>query len=390
MTVLNNSAAGSDIESAQQTSAVEETQQRTITGADVLETLVSSTEAQESETERLKREKMEDLQNKYLLTMSDEFPPEECLMELHGISFLAKGDIHAIKAKQKQGKSHTIAIMIATLLGCNYFSIKGKLSNPKVIYFDTEQKPADTQDIYRKVLSMAGLPQEDCLDRLQFWTIESMPFGEMMTNVKFIVEYQKPDVVFIDGFVDLLENFNDIDTSKKFVNETRSMATTYDCAIMGVLHTNKDPNDHNMRGHAGTMLAQKCALVLECSKDDSNNVTVKCTDSRKVPLADWSFTWDEDSNLIPADDIVAQQKAKAEIRKQEEKALKKQKEVEARFAPARDIMKGHPGSMLRAELAALLVERTGKSRTTCSNLITSWIKSGKLIEVAEDYVALPV
>ena len=47
--------------------------------------------------------------NKHLISVEDEYPPEVCLLTVDGVPFFAKGDISAIKAKQKQGKTNAIS-----------------------------------------------------------------------------------------------------------------------------------------------------------------------------------------------------------------------------------------------------------------------------------------
>jgi len=364
-------------------------QQKDLSSSLLVKELVEASANEVSEQEAERKRRLKELRESYLLNLKKQYPPEVCLMQVGGVPGFAKGDLAAIKAKQKQGKTHAIAVIIAVLLGCKKFRIRANQEKKiKILYFDTEQKPADTQEIYRGVFRLAGLPEEDIHDYLQFWTIEAMPFGEMFDNVKFIIEEEKPDMVIIDGFIDLVNDFNDLAASKQFVNEMRSLATTFNCAIVGVLHTNKAADDHNMRGHVGTMLAQKSALVLECTKSDSNNVTVKCTDSRKKPLPEWSFTWDDDGNLISADEAYAAELAEEALHKHEKQEARKQKQEDAKFAPVKEILKHHQITMKRSELAQKLADNTGKSRSTWSNHISHWIETGKLTVVGDDSVML--
>ena len=64
-----------------------------------------------------------------------------------------------------------------------------------------------------------------------------------------------------------------IETLRNAVTELAKIALEYNCAICCTLHTN--PGDENkMRGHLGTMLAQKASDVIQCVKTKKEDGTV--------------------------------------------------------------------------------------------------------------------
>jgi len=67
-------------------------------------------------------------------------------------------------------------------------------------------------------------------------------------------------VVCIDGYVDFVNDFNDLTECDTFTNKLMKWSEIRKCHITGVLHLN--PNSDKARGHLGTILQQKCESVV--------------------------------------------------------------------------------------------------------------------------------
>ena len=112
------------------------------------------------------------------------------------------------------------------------------------------------------------------------------------------VAAEKPDIVFIDGVRDLLQDFNSLEQSNDLIQWLLSLTAEHGCTIVSVLHQNKSKDDGNMRGHLGTELLNKLTDCFEVSKKDGKFL-VSCTDSRNVPCADLAFSIDAEGNFQP-------------------------------------------------------------------------------------------
>lgn len=357
--------------------AIEQQPPISVTG-DELDQLVEGAE-QLPKVEDSRIRQLRELKEKRLLSLARKYDPEVHLLKLNDVSFFAKGDLVAIKSKQKQGKTHAIVTMLATLLGSECFRIRALQQQVKIVYIDTEQKELDTDAIYRKVMRLSALPEKDRYDIFQVYTMrEEVDPEKMMADIELIIEEEKPDAVFIDGVVDLIGDFNDVSTSRQLVRSLMSLATVNQCAIAVVLHTNKAQEDHNMRGHLGTMLSQKCQHVFETTKSDSNIVTVKCCDYRHAPLDTWSFTWDADGELISADEAAAEEINQKEADKAERARQAKKEKDDKKFSDVEKILKANLMGIPRSSLAEELARVTGKSRSTMANYITACINEDRL------------
>lgn len=349
--------------------------------SEIANSIILNAAQQPTEDELQRKQLIEDLL-KFRVSANDEFPPEVCLLEVDGVPFFAKGDIHAIKAKQKMGKTNAISIMVASILCGQWGRLKGLLENAKVLVIDTEQKDADAQTIYNRTLELAGLPKEDIYERFQTFALRALGTKEKLEAVKALIADFKPDIVFIDGVVDLMGNFNEVDDSKEIIEELMRMSTKevsgIDPAIVCVLHTNKANEDHNMRGHAGTMLAQKAGNVLEVSKKEGI-ISVYSSDSRHQEVPTWSFSFDDDGNIIDADKLrIAKVEHDQQVR-EEQAAKRKEELLGTKVAKLLETIEKVGGNMPRITLRKSLEKALNLRTSSVNSLIANCIKDGIIV-----------
>ena len=328
---------------------------------------------------------------KHLISVDDEYPPEECLLEIDGVGFFPKGDICAIKAKQKQGKTNAISIMVAAILCGKWGQLKAALSNARVMVIDTEQKPADTQLVYNRTLAIAGLPKKDIFERFRTFNFRALTREEKIEAVKLAIMEYKPDIVFIDGIVDLMGNFNEVDDSKQIIDELMRLSSKevsgVDIAIVCVLHTNKATDDHNMRGHVGTMLAQKSGTVLEVKKDNGI-ITVSNSDSRHKEVPEWSFRFDDNGNIVDATQERLDMQAEIRRKRADNQLEQAEKVKRERFQAMSKIVNDAKGYIRKSELSRALQSVLDKKRSTVDGYIRDWIADGVIKEDANKNVVL--
>ena len=366
---------------------VEDFRAQSLKSADII---INEAAALPTEQEKERIEKQEVLK-KHLISVEDEYPPEVCLIMVDGVPFFAKGDLCAIKAKQKQGKTNAISIMVAAILCGQWGQLKCAFENAQVMVIDTEQKPADTQLVYNRTLALAGLPKKDIFDRFRTFNFRALSREEKLDMLKTAIMEYKPDIVFIDGIVDFMGNFNEVDDSKQIIEELMRLSTKevsgIDIAIVCVLHTNKATDDHNMRGHVGTMLAQKSGTVLEVHKSNGI-ITVSNSDSRHKEVPDWSFRFDDNGNIVDASQERLDIQAEIRRKRADEQLEKEEKMKRERFEAMEKIVNGAKGILRRSDLNRALQQALNKKRATVDGYIRSWIADGIIKEDANKNVVL--
>ena len=106
--------------------------------------IVNQAVSQPSEQERDKEERLALLQG-FRITTQTEVEPEAYTLSVDGVGFFARCDIHAVKGKQKSGKSAVLKVCAAALLSGQQFRVKSEQEEPVVLHIDTEQQAADVK-----------------------------------------------------------------------------------------------------------------------------------------------------------------------------------------------------------------------------------------------------
>ena len=313
-----------------------------------VDALVSSVAQQESEEERQERERLAKLEA-FVVSLRTNYPPDDDLLEINEERCFARKEL------------------IATLL-CGQWHYVRRLAyvRPRILYIDTEMKPADTQLMNRKAMHLAELPETEDVPEATFINLRRQTADECQQALTDLLKKYHPDIVFIDGIVDLLLNFNDLEESQALIRKLLALAEEFNCCLVNVLHTNKAIDDHNMRGHLGSFLTQKASLVFNCKKDAASNiVTVSCTESRHAPIADFTFAFDHEGYPTSAEALLqAMREEKAEKRK--EKAMSKLDEKQDFI---KQVLMEHGGIMDKADLIKIISQKFNICRATSYNLI---------------------
>jgi RecA-family ATPase len=240
--------------------------------------------------------KQSDEIDKYLIDLSKSYPEIEYTLKINGIATFPKGNLQAIKAKAKSGKTHVNICLMTALLRGEFLTIESLIDNPTICYFATEEQISSAVNLIKKVHRHCSWDMEHNNERFLAYSIREAETTEKVAILEKRIMRVKPDIVFIDGIRDLLIDFNNIQQSHEIITRLLKLSGKYNCAIVCVLHTNKSNFDTNMRGHLGTELLNKCSDVLEVEKKD-NNFTVRHTDSRNIATGAWAFCFDENGFL---------------------------------------------------------------------------------------------
>ena len=160
-----------------------------------------------------------------------------------------------------------------------------------LLLFDTEMGKNHVQKSLRRICQLSGLTEQH--DRLKVFYLRECTTTEAIEVLKAQMAQYKPGFVIIDGIVDMCNNFNDISESTSLVQLLMSLSSLYNCHITTVLHENKGSFDSNLRGHLGSILAQKSETVFQLQKD-GDNTKVSAAATRNIPFEDFLFKINED------------------------------------------------------------------------------------------------
>lgn len=227
------------------------------------------------------------------ILLENEYPEPRYSLTIGGIGTLPLGDIAAIKAKSKNGKTYLASIFGASVHGSDAFEMQSQVRGSTVLYFDTEQNERNTARVLRRMNALCGYDTKVTKQEVRAYSIRRIDTASRWAYITEQVNMRNPSVIIIDGIVDLVKDFNDPIESKEFVSNLLKFAQERDISIICILHTNKAKEDNNMRGHLGTILEQKAADIFEVVRNGST-FTVKETECRNQPIEEFSFVLDND------------------------------------------------------------------------------------------------
>lgn len=234
------------------------------------------------------------------------------MFSIGGVPTIPQGELIGIKGRAKMGKSQFEYFLIAVMLaGVSRGSVKPLQDRYKILLFDTEQSQASLKKCCQRALNFAGLPSDKNNECFLPFFMRPLSIEERRKVIADAVEAEKPDIIFIDGVRDLLQDFNSLEQSNDLIQWLLSLTAEHGCTIVSVLHQNKSKDDGNMRGHLGTELLNKLTDCFEVSKKDGKFL-VTCTDSRNVPCGDLAFSINGEGNF-QAEEAISEDKNSARV-----------------------------------------------------------------------------
>ena len=222
-----------------------------------------------------------------------ENPPPQPLtiLKLDGKRISTAGNLTAISAQAKHGKSAVVGAMLAAIFaepedGGDFLGFEAEPANGKaVVHFDTEQSPYDAWQLVSRVLRRAGIAETpknfrsyavldlSAENKLRAWKAALARAAEECGGIHSI---------FMDGAADLALSVNDEAEAIALVQEFVMLAVQYSCPIICVIHENPAQPGFagKTRGHLGSQIERKAESNLRVKKD-SDEVSVIFSDGKQ-------------------------------------------------------------------------------------------------------------
>lgn len=197
------------------------------------------------------------------------FVKSKFTLAFKGVPFAPLGGIHSFTGQSGNGKTMTITQFIVAILKGEFggltYELAEELPNPKVLYIDTEMERVNTQYVNARVYSLLGWtfgePHEEF--KILMLREETEAVDRWRKTLKAIYEL-KPNIVFIDGLLDLTADFNNNSECAQLIYECMATASHYNISLWCVVHEN--PNGSKLVGHLGSMLERKVTDIFSTKK----------------------------------------------------------------------------------------------------------------------------
>lgn len=214
-------------------------------------------------------EKMSIGEDEYLNPL-DEYTPPEWALSKDDINFASFGDVHFLTGQSGTGKTFTFVGLMGAIMKGSFGPIKyvcNTRPNPKVLYIDTEQSKGSTQLVMRRVYHMAGWAQgSDHRDQFNVLMLRetTKPSDRWAKCIRAMYDL-RPDFVFIDGALDIVDDMNKSDLCSQLIGECLACSSIFKLCMFLVLHENPLSLESalkglgKMAGHVGSFLLRKAA-----------------------------------------------------------------------------------------------------------------------------------
>ena len=178
------------------------------------------------------------------------------------------GNFSASIGKAKSKKTFNVSAIAASALSgrtvLRYRSMSPE-NKRKILYIDTEQGRHHCQQVLKRILRLAEMPDDKVPENLIMLSLRKFaPRVRLLIVEEAIGTTPDLGLVIIDGIRDLMYDINSPSESSELINLLMRWSSEYNLHIHTVLHLNK--GDDNTRGHIGTELNNKAETVLQITK----------------------------------------------------------------------------------------------------------------------------
>ena len=253
-----------------------------------------------------------------MLDFDKPYQPPRYTMERNGIPFADVGELHIVSGKPGNGKTGLMAQLIAATLGgrfCNTITRKvGHKINgqegfhdipTRILYVDTEQGEDDTIGFKNRVLSMSGVPKDEAKEHFSILRLRDTELAsDRWKKILKAIWQVQPTDIFLDGMLDIVEDYNDQKECQPIIRKCMMLATYYDTSLWAVLHEN--PMVDKLVGTLGSITQRKVSEIFSVIKvkqsdlkeNDRNPALpdiyfrVKQVKARGRDVEDWLFRYE--------------------------------------------------------------------------------------------------
>ena len=262
------------------------------------------------------------------LDFDEPYRPPRYTMERDGVPFADVGELHIISGKPGNGKTGLMSQLEAATLGrqfCNTFArevghvvrdekgniVTGDDKRPlfqvrptKILHIDTEQGKDDTIAFKNRVISMSGVDKQQAKQHFFILRLRDTETAkERWQKILKSIWQVQPTDIFLDGMLDIVEDYNDQKECQPIIRKCMMLATYYDTSLWAVLHEN--PMVDKLVGTLGSITQRKVSEIFTVIKVKQADLKendrrsdlpdiyfkVKQNKARGRDVADWLFQY---------------------------------------------------------------------------------------------------
>ena len=262
------------------------------------------------------------------LDFDEPYRPPRYTMERDGVPFADVGELHIISGKPGNGKTGLMSQLEAATLGRQFGNtlardvghivrdeqgniVNGEDHRPvfqqrptRILHIDTEQGKDDTIAFKNRVISMSGVAKDEAKEHFFILRLRDTELAqERWRKILKAIYVVQPTDIFLDGMLDIVEDYNDQKECQPIIRKCMMLATYYDTSLWAVLHEN--PMVDKLVGTLGSITQRKVSEIFTVIKvkqadlkpnekrDDLPEIyfRVKQNKARGKDVSDWLFQY---------------------------------------------------------------------------------------------------
>lgn len=255
--------------------------------------------------------------NDDFLDFDEPYRPPRYTMEREGVPFADVGELHIISGKPGNGKTGLMSQLEAATLGGRFgnticreigHKIEGQdgfvVIPTRILHIDTEQGKDDTIAFKNRVISMSGVEKEQAKEHFFILRLRDTESAkDRWRKILKAIYMVKPTDIFLDGMLDIVEDYNDQKECQPIIRKCMMLATHYDASLWAVLHEN--PMVDKLVGTLGSITQRKVSEIFtvikvkQCDLKPNEQRTdlpdiyfrVKQNKARGKDVSDWLFQY---------------------------------------------------------------------------------------------------
>ena len=223
------------------------------------------------------------------LDFDEPYRPPRYTMEREGVPFADVGELHIISGKPGNGKTGLMSQLEAATLGGQFGKTicrqvghiqrddEGNIINDdtnrpiyqprptRILHIDTEQGKDDTIAFKNRVISMSGFDPQQAKEHFFILRLRDTETAkERWRKILKAIWQVGPTDIFLDGMLDIVEDYNDQVECQPIIRKCMMLATHYDTSLWAVLHEN--PMVDKLVGTLGSITQRKVSEIFTVIK----------------------------------------------------------------------------------------------------------------------------
>ena len=224
-----------------------------------------------------------------LLDFDEPYRPPRYTMERGGVPFADVGELHIISGKPGNGKTGLMSQLEAATLGRQFGNtiarevghivrdtegniVTGGDKRPtfavrptRILHIDTEQGKDDTIAFKNRVISMSGVAAQEAKEHFFILRLRDTELAQdRWKKILKAIYVVQPTDIFLDGMLDIVEDYNDQKECQPIIRKCMMLATYYDTSLWAVLHEN--PMVDKLVGTLGSITQRKVSEIFTVIK----------------------------------------------------------------------------------------------------------------------------